>query len=101
MQNNFPMGVKFWTSWGTPKIFSKSYCYDDFLKNGFKSNFLKNFTRDFPLISFIGDFHLKLKVSFEFFTRDFSGKKIKWKIFLKGFLLKIEAKGKILKGFSL
>ena len=40
-------------------------------------------------------------MSFEFFTRDFPGKKIKWKIFLKGFLLKIEAEGKILKGFPL
>ena len=38
-------------------------------------------------------------MKFEFFTRDFPGKKIKWKIFLKGFLLKIEAEGKILKGF--
>ena len=37
----------------------------------------------------------------EFFTRDFPGKKMKWKIFLKGFLLKIEAEGKILKGFPL
>ena len=40
---------------------------------------------------FIGDFHVKLKVSFEFFTRDFPGKKIEWKKFLKGFLWKIEA----------
>ena len=36
---------------------------------------------------------------FEFFTRDFPGKKIKWKKFLKGFLWKIEAGGKFLKGF--
>ena len=49
--------------------------------------------------NFIGDFHVKLKVSFEFFTRDFPGKKMKWKKFLKGFLWKIEAGGKILKGF--
>ena len=41
--------------------------------------------------NFIGDFHVKLKVSFEFFTRDFPGKKIEWKKFLKGFLWKIEA----------
>ena len=38
---------------------------------------------------------------FEFFTRDFPGKKIKWKKFLKGFLWKIEAEGKILKGYPL
>ena len=30
-------------------------------------------------------------MSFEFFTRDFPGKKIEWKKFLKGFLWKIEA----------
>ena len=48
---------------------------------------------------FIGDFHVKLKVSFEFFARDFPGKKIKRKKFLKGFLWKIEAGGKFLKGF--
>ena len=40
-------------------------------------------------------------MSFEFFTRDFPGKKIKWKKFLKGFLLKIEAEGKFFKGFPL
>ena len=40
-------------------------------------------------------------MKFEFFTRDLPGKKIKWKIFLKGFLLKIGAEGKILKGFPL
>ena len=45
------------------------------------------------------DFHVKLKVKFEFFTRDFPGKKMKWKKFLKGFLLKIEAEGKKLKGY--
>ena len=28
------MGVKFWTSWGSPKKFSKSHCYGDFFKNG-------------------------------------------------------------------
>ena len=38
-------------------------------------------------------------MSFEFFIRDFPGKKIKWKKFLKGFLWKIGAGGKILKGF--
>ena len=38
-------------------------------------------------------------MKFKFFTRDFPGKKIEWKKFLKGFLLKIEAEGKILKGF--
>ena len=36
----------------------------------------------------IGDFHVQLKVSFEFFTRDFHEKKIKWKKFLKEFLWK-------------
>ena len=49
---------------------------------------------------FIGDFHVKLKVIFKFFTRDFPVKKIKWKKFLKGFLWKIEGEGKILKGIS-
>ena len=34
MQNNFLMGVKFWTSWGSLKNFSKSYYWDDFFKNG-------------------------------------------------------------------
>ena len=38
-------------------------------------------------------------MSFEFFIRDFPGKKNKLKTFLKGFLWKIEAGGKILKGF--
>ena len=38
-------------------------------------------------------------MSFEFFTRDFPGKKMKWKKFLKGFLWKIEAGEKKLKGF--
>ena len=38
-------------------------------------------------------------MSFEFFTRDFPGKKMKWKKFLKGFLWKIEAGEKNLKGF--
>ena len=50
---------------------------------------------------FIGDFHVELMVSFEFFTRDFPGKKMKWKKFFKGFLWKIEAGGKNLKGFPL
>ena len=49
----------------------------------------------------IGDFHVKLNVSFEYFSRDFPGKKNKWKKFLKGFLWKIEAEGKILKGFPM
>ena len=40
-------------------------------------------------------------MSFEFFIRDFPGKKIKWKKFLKGFLWKIEAEGKILQGSPL
>ena len=66
---------------------------------------MENFTRDFPVKNeekfFIGDFYVKLMVGFEFFTRDFPGKKIKWKKFLKGFLWKIEAEGKILKGFPL
>ena len=50
---------------------------------------------------FIGDFHVKLKVSFEFFTKDFPVKTIIWKKFLKRFLWKIEAEVKILKGISL
>jgi len=64
---------------------------------------LEKFYKRFPCKKwrtfFIGDFHVKLKVSFEFFIRDFPGKKIKWKKFLKGFLWKIEAGGKFLKGF--
>ena len=40
-----------------------------------------------------------MKVIFKFFTRDFPKKKIKWTNFFKGFLWKIEAGGKILKGF--
>ena len=28
------MGVKFWTSGGSPKKISKSHCYDDFFENG-------------------------------------------------------------------
>ena len=39
--------------------------------------------------NFIGDFHVKLNVSFKFFTRDFPVKKNIWKKFLKRFLLKI------------
>ena len=77
------------------KIFYKSRYYRDFLKNGLKSNFLEKIVKRFPCKKwrkfFIGDFHVKLKVSFEFFTRDFPGKKIEWKKFLKGFLWKIEA----------
>ena len=52
---------------------------------------MKNFFKE--------DFHVKLKVIFNFFTRDFPVKKLKWKKILKGFLWKIEAEGKILKGF--
>ena len=84
------MGVKFWTSWGSLKFFSKSHFSDDFFKNGLKSNFYKRFPCKKRRTFFIGDFHLKLKVSFEFFIRDFP-EKIKWKKFLKGFLWKIEA----------
>ena len=40
-----------------------------------------------------------MKVIFKFFTRDFPGKKIEWKKFLKGFLWKIEAGEKNLKRF--
>ena len=40
-------------------------------------------------------------MKFNFFTRDFPVKKIEWKKFLKGLVLKIEAEGKILKGFPL
>ena len=61
--------------------------------------FYKRFTCKKWRKFFIGDFHVKLKVSFEFFIRDFPGKKIKRKKFLKGFFWKIEAGGKILKGF--
>ena len=39
-------------------------------------------------------------VSFEFFTRDFPGKKIKWKNFLKGFIWEIEAGGQNFKRIS-
>ena len=75
--------------------FSKSHYYGDFfLKWSPTSDFLKK-VKGFPCKKwrkfFIGDFHVKLKVSFEFFTRDFPGKKIEWKKFLKGFLWKIEA----------
>ena len=68
---------------------------------------VKSEVKPFLVLSFFlysdmlkGDFHVKLKVSFEFFTRDFPGKKkkIKLKKFFKGFLWKIEAGGKILKG---
>ena len=34
MHNNFLMGVKFGTSWGSLKNFSKSDYWDDFFKNG-------------------------------------------------------------------
>ena len=43
------MGVKFWTSWRNFREFSKTPSWREFLKNGFKSNFWKNFTRDFPV----------------------------------------------------
>ena len=49
VHNNFLMGVKFGTSWGSPEIFSKSQYYDDFFKNVLISNFLTNFTRYFPV----------------------------------------------------
>ena len=61
--------------------------------------FYKRFTCKKWRNFFIGDFHVKLKLSFEFFTRDFPGKKIEWKKFLKGFLWKIEAGEKNLKRF--
>ena len=59
------MGVKFGTSWRNFREFSKTPSWREFLKNGLESNFLEKI--------FIGDFHVKLKVSFEFFTRDFPG----------------------------
>ena len=34
VHNNFLMGVKFWTSWGSLKKISKSDYWDDFFKNG-------------------------------------------------------------------
>ena len=43
------MGVKFWTSWKNFREFSKTPSWREFLKNGLKSNFQKNFTRDFPV----------------------------------------------------
>ena len=102
---NFLWVLNFGQVWELPQQFSKSHYYGDFLKNGLKSNFLEKFYKRFPCKKwrkfFIGDFHGKLKVKFKFFTRDFPGKKIEWKKFLKGFLLKIEAEGKILKGFPL
>jgi len=72
---------------GSPTKFSKSHCYDDFFKNGLKSNFRKNFTRDFP-VKYEENFLLEILRKIEgdeFFTRDFPGKKMKWK-FLEGFL---------------
>ena len=42
-----------------------------------------------------------MKVIFKFFKRDFPVKKITWNKFLKGFLWKIEAEGKILQGSPL
>ena len=47
---------------------------------------------------FIGDFHVNWRWVLNFYKR-FPSKKNKWKKFLKGFLWKIEAGGKILKGF--
>ena len=74
--------------------FQKHTLGESFWKMGSKVIFGKIYKR-FPCKKwekfFIGDFHGKLKVKIESFTRDFPGKKMKWKIFLKGFLLKIEA----------
>ena len=50
---------------------------------------------------FLVRFSHKIEGDFNFFTRDFPGKKIIWKKFLKGFLLKIEAEGKFFEGFPL
>ena len=44
-------------------------------------------------------FSPKIEGEFWIFTRDFPGKKMKWEKFSKGFLWKIEAGGKIWKGF--
>ena len=43
------MGVKFWRSWRNFREFSKTPSWREFLKNGLKSNFWKNFTRDLPV----------------------------------------------------
>ena len=95
MHNNFLMGVKFGTSWKNFQEFSKTPSWRVFLKNILKSVILEKKVKGFPWKKwrkiFIGDFHVKLKVSFEFFTRDFPGKKIEWKKFWKGFLWNIEA----------
>ena len=50
---------------------------------------------------FFWRFSRKIEGDFYFFTRDFPVKKIIWKKFLKGFLWKIEAGGKILKEYPL
>ena len=95
MHNNILMGVKFGTSWRNFQEFSKTPSWRVFLKNILKSVILEKKVKRFPCKKwrkiFIGDFHVKLKVSFEFFTRDFPGKKIEWKKFWKGFLWNIEA----------
>ena len=66
--------------------------------NFLKSVILEKIVKGFPCkkceTNFIGIFHVKLKVSFEFFTRDFPVKKIKWKKFLKRFLWQIEGEEK-------
>ena len=71
------MGVKFGTSWRNFREFSKSPSWREFLKNILKSVILEKIVKGFPWKNekkkFFGDFHVKLKVSFEFFTRDFPG----------------------------
>ena len=64
------MGVKFWTSWRNFREFSKTPSWREFLKNGLKSNFLEKLLRDFSIRNEgeknTRDFHVKLKVSFNF-----------------------------------
>ena len=64
MHNNFLMGVKFWTSWGSPKNFLKSHYSGDFLKNGLKSIFLEKIVKRFLCKKwgkfFIGDSFFKI-----------------------------------------
>ena len=63
------MGVKFWTSWGSPKKISKSHCYNDFFKNGVQLvDFAAEVWGDLRMIfffleKFIGISFVKLKVS--------------------------------------
>ena len=90
------MGVKFGTSWGSPKIFSKSQYYDDFFKNGlqlvgpmlgvfYRSNFRVDFF--FVLEIFLRDFFCKIH-PFAEKRRDFKGIFFLLKIiFFYGFLL--------------